>query len=119
VGWRDGPVINSTGCSSKGPGFNSQHHMAAHTVCNSSSRGSDPPHTDMCAGRTPNVHKVKINNKLFKRISILKMMWKADGMAMYRQLNSPVERRENAQGRSEADMGLIVLWFAQLCRWLI
>lgn len=46
-------------------------------------------------------------------------MWKADGMAMYRQLNSPVERRENAQGRSEADMGLIVLWFAQLCRWLI
>jgi hypothetical protein len=28
--WRDGSVIKSTGCSSRGPEFNSQQHMVAH-----------------------------------------------------------------------------------------
>lgn len=34
-------MIKSTGCSPKGPGFKSQHHMTPHTVCNSSSRELD------------------------------------------------------------------------------
>lgn len=29
-GWRDDSVIRSTGCSSRGPGFNSQHYTVAH-----------------------------------------------------------------------------------------
>jgi hypothetical protein len=29
-GWRDGSAVTSTDCSSRGPGLNSQHHMAAH-----------------------------------------------------------------------------------------
>ena len=29
-GWRYGSNAKSTGCSSMNPGFNSQHHLAAH-----------------------------------------------------------------------------------------
>jgi hypothetical protein len=36
-GWRGDSAVESTGCSSRGPGLNSQ----IITVCNSSSRGSD------------------------------------------------------------------------------
>jgi hypothetical protein len=33
-GWRDGSVVKSTGCSSRGPEFNHSTHTVATTICN-------------------------------------------------------------------------------------
>lgn len=37
--WRDGSMIRITSCSFRGPRFNSQSSMLAHSTCNSSSSG--------------------------------------------------------------------------------
>ena len=39
--WEDGSEVKSTDYSSRGPGFNSSTNMAAQTVCDSGSRGSN------------------------------------------------------------------------------
>ena len=54
-GWRDGSVVKSTDCPSRGPGFNSQHP-----------HGSSQLSEDPVAGDHTNAHKIK-NQINFKR----------------------------------------------------
>lgn len=41
LGWRDGSGVKGTGCTSRGPGFCSQHLHSSLQLTDSSSRGSD------------------------------------------------------------------------------
>ncbi|CAO2590642.1 hypothetical protein LEMLEM_LOCUS5939, partial [Lemmus lemmus] len=51
-GWRDGSVVKSTDCSSRGPGFNSQHPHG------SSQLSEDPVPGDLTLHT--NAHKIKV-----------------------------------------------------------
>jgi hypothetical protein len=71
-GWRDGSAVKNTGCSSRGPRFNSQHpHGGSQlcdtvphtTVCNSSSKKSGAFNTDRHTGKTPKHAKRKEKEK--------------------------------------------------------
>jgi hypothetical protein len=49
-GWRDGSVMKSTGCSSRGPGFNSQHaHAHTHTHTHTHTHARTHAHVHVCA----------------------------------------------------------------------
>ena len=60
-GWRDGSAVKSTSCSSRRPGFNSQHlHGSSHLSIKSVPGGLTPSHRHTHRQNT-NVHKIKIN----------------------------------------------------------
>ena len=59
-GWRGGSAVKSTGCSSRGAGFNSQHpHGGSEPSVTPVPGDLDPPTPHMHAGKTP-VNKIKI-----------------------------------------------------------
>ena len=65
--WRDGSLVKSTDCSSRGPKFSSQHPHGSSQLtvpynCHSSSRAGHP-HTDIHAGKTKPKPKPKPKNK--------------------------------------------------------
>ena len=59
-GWRDGSVVKSTGCSSRGPQFNSQHPHGSSQLSVTPASG-DPTPSDIHAGKTP----VQMSTSLF------------------------------------------------------
>jgi hypothetical protein len=60
-GWRYGSEVKSTGCFSRGPGFNSQHPHGSSKLSITSVPGDlTPSHRYPCKQNT-NAHEIKIN----------------------------------------------------------
>jgi len=69
-GWKDGSVIKSTGCSSRGFRFNSQHPCGSSQLSVIPVPGDlTPSHRYACRQNT-NAPKIKIN-KLFKKEGVI------------------------------------------------
>jgi hypothetical protein len=62
-GWRDGSAVKNTGCSSKGPGFNSQHPRGSSHLPVTPVPGDLMPSHRQTRRQNTNAHKVKINYK--------------------------------------------------------
>ena len=61
---RIGSVVMSTGCSSKGPRFNSQHPHGSSQLSVTPVPGDLTPSHRHTSGQNTNVHKIKINKSL-------------------------------------------------------